>query len=103
MTPQVQPSICRLCTAYCPIQVTVEDGRATKVVGNPRAPLYGGYTCPKGRALPEQHYGPQRLLHSLKRGADGGFAPIASEQAMDEIAAKLEAIVAEHGPRSVAM
>ena len=103
MTPQVQPSICRLCTAYCPIQVTVEDGRATKVVGNARAPLYGGYTCPKGRALPEQHYGPQRLLHSLKRGADGGFAPIASERAMDEIAAKLEAIVAEHGPRSVAM
>jgi anaerobic selenocysteine-containing dehydrogenase len=82
--------------------VTVEDGRATKIAGNPRAPLFGGYSCPKGRALPEQHYGEQRLLRSLKRG-DNGFAPIASEQAMDEIAAKLEAIIAAHGPRSVAL
>ena len=101
-TQRVQSSICRLCTAYCPIRVTVENGRATKVAGNPHAPLYGGYTCPKGRALPEQHYGPQRLLHPLKRGR-GGFAAISSEQAMDEIAAKLTEIVAEHGARSVAM
>lgn len=99
----VRTSFCRLCTAYCPIQVTVEDGRATRIAGNPRAPLYGGYTCPKGRALPDQHYGEQRLLHPLKRGDDGAFAQIGSEQAMDEIAAKLQAIIAEHGPRSVAM
>ncbi|MGF7150229.1 anaerobic selenocysteine-containing dehydrogenase [Sphingomonas zeicaulis] len=99
---QVHPSICRLCTAYCPIQVTVDGGRATKVAGNPRAPLYGGYTCPKGRALPEQHYGEQRLLHALRRGP-GGFTPIPSEQAMDEIAARLQAVIDQHGPRSVAL
>lgn len=102
MNAQVHPSICRLCTAYCPIQVTVENGRATKVTGNPRAPLYGGYSCPKGRALPEQHYGEQRLLHSLKRGPDG-FGTIPSERAMDEVADRLKAIIAEHGPRSVAL
>lgn len=102
MTAQVHPSICRLCTAYCPIQVTVEEGRATKVTGNPRAPLFGGYTCPKGRALPDQHYGPQRLLRSLKRAPEG-FAAISSDQAMDEIAQRLDAILAEHGPRSVAL
>ena len=102
MSAQVHPSICRLCTAYCPIQVTVENGLATKVTGNPRAPLYGGYSCPKGRALPEQHHGEQRLLHSLKRGPEG-FGAIPSAQAMDEIAERLNAIIAEHGPRSVAM
>lgn len=96
-------SICRLCTAFCPIQVTVEEGRATKIVGNPRAPLYGGYTCPKGRALPEQHYGPQRLLHTLKRGADGGFAKSDAETAMDEISDRLQSIIDEHGPRAVAV
>jgi len=101
--PEVHTSLCRLCTAFCPIQVTVEDGRATKIAGNPRAPLYGGYTCPKGRALPDQHYGPQRLLHSLKRDGDSGFARIGAEAAMDEISAKLRAIVAEHGPRAVAV
>lgn len=99
---RISPSICRLCTAYCPIQVTIEDGRATKVMGNPSAPLYGGYSCPKGRALPEQHYGPQRLLHSLKRDGEG-FVTLPSETAMDEIAAKLQAIIDEHGPRSVAL
>ena len=102
MSAQVHPSICRLCTAYCPIQVTVENGLATKVTGNPRAPLYGGYSCPKGRALPEQHHGEQRQLHSLKRGPEG-FGAIPSAQAMDEIAERLNAIIAEHGPRSVAM
>ena len=99
----VRASLCRLCTAYCPILVTVEDGRATRVTGNPRAPLFGGYTCPKGRALPAQHYGPARLLRSQRRHADGSFAPIGSEAAMDEIAARLQAIVAAHGPRSVAV
>lgn len=100
---EIHRSLCRLCTAYCPILVTVEDGRATAVAGNPQAPLYGGYTCPKGRALPEQHYGPSRLLHSLKRQDDGTHQRIASDRAMDEIAERLQAIIAEHGPRSVAV
>ncbi|WP_336969912.1 hypothetical protein [Sphingobium aromaticiconvertens] len=99
----VHTSICRLCTAFCPIQVTVEEGRATRIVGNPRAPLYGGYTCPKGRALPEQHYGPQRLLHTLKRGLDGGFAKCRAETAMDEISDRLQSIIDDHGPRAVAV
>ena len=64
---ETRTSICRLCTAYCPITVAVEDGRAVSVAGNPKAPLYGGYICPKGRALPDQHYGPSRLLHPLDR------------------------------------
>src|SRR5580693_9465770 len=97
----VRPALCRLCGSYCPILVTVEDGRAVKVTGDPDAPLYEGYTCPKGRALPEQHNGPSRLLHSMKREADGVHRPIASEQAMDEIAEKVTSIIARHGPRSV--
>jgi len=96
-------SMCRLCTAYCPITVTVQDGRAVEVTGNPRAPLYGGYTCPKGRALPDMHYGPARLLHPLRRETDGSFATIGSDTAMDEIAGRLDAIISEHGPDSVAL
>jgi anaerobic selenocysteine-containing dehydrogenase len=97
------PGFCRLCTAFCPILVDVEDGRAVKVVGDPSNSLYHGYTCPKGRALADQHNSPRRLLHSQKRGTDGKFAPVAVERALDEIAQKLSAILAEHGPRSVAM
>ena len=100
---EIHPSLCRLCTAHCPILVTIEDGQVLKVTGDPEAPLYGGYSCPKGRALPEQHNHPERLLHSLKRGPDGSHEPIESEQAMDEIAGKLKDLIERHGPRSLAM
>lgn len=97
------PSICRYCPAHCPILVTVEDGRATRVVGDPESPLFGGYTCPKGRALPEQHASEARLLGSLARGPDGALERIDVELAMDQIAERVARIVAQHGPRSVAL
>ena len=56
---ETHPSICRLCPAHCPILVTVEGGRPVEVVGDPDAPLFGGYTCPKGRALRGQTFGKQ--------------------------------------------
>lgn len=97
------PSICRYCPAHCPILVTVEDGRPARVVGDPASPLFGGYSCPKGRALPEQHANQARLLRSLARGADGDLAPIDVERAMDEIAERVGRIASQHGPRSVAL
>lgn len=98
-----QPGICRICSAHCGVLATVTDGRLTKVAGDPDNPMFKGYTCIKGRALPEIHNNPARLLHSQKRQADGSYARIASERAMDEIAARLQQLIAEHGPRSVAM
>lgn len=101
--PEIRPNICRLCTAFCPLLVEVEDGKPVKVTGDPGNELYHGYTCPKGRALAEQHTAETRLLHSLKRSADGSFERIGAEQAMDEIAEKIGDLVERHGPRSVAM
>ena len=99
---EIRPSTCRVCSAYCPVKVTIEDGRVTRVDGNHDAPLYGGFICPKGRALPAMQHSPDRLLHSLKRQPDGSYLPIATEQAIAEIAEKLGQIVAQHGPRAVA-
>jgi anaerobic selenocysteine-containing dehydrogenase len=101
--PEIHPSICRLCTAFCPILVEVDGGRAVKITGDPSNELYHGYICPKGRVLAEQHSAPTRLLHSLKRGADGALERVGVEQAMDEIARRIGALVERHGPRSVAM
>ena len=98
-----ETSFCRLCTALCPIVVTIEDGRAVAVHGDREAPLFGGYTCPKGRALPEIHSSPERLLHSLKKRPDGSHERISSEQLVVEVADHLSEIVDRHGPRSVAM
>ncbi len=87
----------------CPIVVTIEDGRAVSVHGDRDAPLFEGYTCPKGRALPEMHANPKRLLHSLRRRPDGTHEPISSEDAVAEIADRLGDIVARHGPNAVAI
>src|SRR5215212_9086053 len=97
------PAICRICSAHCGVIATVTDGRLTKVTGDPDNPMFKGYTCAKGRALPAIHNNPERLLSSRKRHADGTFAPIEAEQAMDEIAATLSSMIDNHGPRSVAV
>jgi len=100
---ETHPSICRFCHASCAILVDVEDGRAVRVRGDKKNPIYHGYTCPKGRALPEQHNHPERLLHSLKRMESGSHIPIPSEQVISEVAQRVEEIVDRHGPRSVAL
>lgn len=96
-------SMCKVCPAYCPIEVTIENQRAVKVVGDRSNPLYKGYTCPKGRALPEAHNHPERLLHCQKRQPDGTYVSIPTHQAIEEVSEKLRAIIEEHGPEAVAL
>ncbi|MGE3746421.1 MAG: molybdopterin dinucleotide binding domain-containing protein [Sphingomonadaceae bacterium] len=96
-------TLCRSCMSMCPIEVTIEDGLVTKASGDDAAPIYEGFCCPKGRMLPEMQNHPQRLKHSLKRQPDGSYAPISTEQALDEIAAKLGDIISKHGPNAVAV
>jgi anaerobic selenocysteine-containing dehydrogenase len=95
--------ICKVCWACCPVEVTIEEGRAIKVVGDRQSPIYGGYTCPKGRAMPEGHYAESRILHPQKRMPDGSYQSIPMEQAIDEIAARLQVISDEHGVDAIAV
>ncbi|BDX31157.1 dehydrogenase [Mycobacterium antarcticum] len=97
------PGICRICSAHCGVLATVTDGTLTKVTGDPDNPMFKGYTCAKGRALPEIHNNPARLLRSQKRRPDGTYEAIGAERAMDEIAATLQDLIDVHGPRSVAL
>ncbi len=84
------------------MEVEVEGGtRVLSVAADRSDPLFGGYTCIKGRQLADQHHHPDRLRSSLRRTASG-FEPVASSVALDEIAARIADIVAEHGPRAVA-
>src|SRR5205823_12056564 len=101
-SPTVRPSICRMCTNGCAILVETDDGRPVRVTGDPDNPVYEGYTCVKGRALPALMNHPDRLLHSLRRRADDTFERVSSEQAMDEIAARLLDIRDRYGPRAIA-
>ncbi|MCJ2181008.1 molybdopterin-containing oxidoreductase family protein [Novosphingobium album (ex Hu et al. 2023)] len=95
-------TICRSCNAFCPIEVTIGQGFATNVAGNRNAPLFGGYTCPKGRALADLHRHPDRLMQSLKKQRDGSFIPISNDDLIGELAERLGVIIGRHGPRAVA-
>jgi anaerobic selenocysteine-containing dehydrogenase len=97
-------TFCRFCHAACPMEVDVDtDANAVMAVrGDTADPLFGAYTCIKGRHLADQHHNPERLRTALKRRPDGGFDPIPSAQAFDEIAAKMATILATRGPRAIA-
>ena len=95
-------TICRVCHAGCGVLVEVVDGRPLRVKGDADNPLYRGFCCVKGQNMAAVQQSPKRLLHSQKRMPDGSYREIDVEQAMDEIAAKLRALLDEHGPRSVA-
>ena len=102
MADGTHKSYCRFCHAYCAIEVDVADGRALRVRGDTSDPMYGGYTCIKGRQLPERHHGPTRLRSALEKQPDGSFEPIATQDALDRIAERLEGIIERGGPRAVA-
>jgi len=101
--PRTVKSFCRNCGALCSLALTVEHDRIIAVSGDASASPYGGYLCVKGRASVDFHNDAQgRLLHSVKRDASGAFNRLPAAQALDEIAAQLAALIAAHGPRSVA-
>ena len=102
MASQTVKTYCRFCHAYCPMEAEVEDNRLLSVKPDTDNELYGGYTCVKGRQLPEQQYHPDRILTSLKKNPDGSRSDIGSAQALDEIADKLREIRDKYGPRAIA-
>lgn len=103
--PEKTHSTCALdCPDACALVVTIENGRATRLQGNPDHPVTRGFLCGKVARYLEREYHPQRLLHPLRRtGAkgEGRFERIGWDDALGEIAARLQTISAEHGPESI--
>ena len=84
--------------------VHVENGRATKLRGDPQHPVTRGFLCGKVAQYLEREYSPERLLYPRKRigpKGSGEFQRISWEEALDTIAEKLAAISREFGPESV--
>jgi len=98
----VRKSFCRICIASCGIDVSVADGRAVHIAGDRAHAMSRGYTCLKGRQMLAQVYAPARLQTAWRRTAAGGHEAISTGTALDEIAARVQSIIAEHGPQAVA-
>ena len=99
---QTTTTFCRVCHASCPLEVDVDNNRVIAVRGVMDDPLFEGYTCIKGRQLPDQMSDPNRLRAPLRRRPDGTFEEVNSSEALDEIARELRRIIDTHGPRAVA-
>ena len=86
------------CPDTCALLVTVKDGVAVKVQGDPEHPFTDGSLCTKVAHYPERTYAPDRLRHPLRRTGPKGkgeFKRIGWDEALDEIAARLKALAAE--------
>jgi anaerobic selenocysteine-containing dehydrogenase len=98
--------VCTVCDIGCQLRASVdEDGKLDKVRQHDN-PALAKHICYKGTAAPHIHNHKDRLTVPLKRVGERGedkWEEVSYEQAMDEIAVKLSAIVKEHGPESFAV
>ncbi len=102
MAAKTLRTFCRFCHASCAMLVDVEDDKVKAVRGDPDNTLFGGYTCVKGRQMPDMHNLPERIIKPLVR-RDGQFVETTTAQALSDIAAQIKAIVATHGPHAIAL
>ncbi|HEX2886446.1 molybdopterin-dependent oxidoreductase, partial [Vineibacter terrae] len=92
------------CPDMCSLLVHVENGRVVRISGDPDQPFTAGFACSKVNRDGELVHSPERLKTPLRRvGAkgEGRFAPISWDAALEEIAARWRAIIAESGPLAI--
>ncbi|MFN8511512.1 MAG: molybdopterin-dependent oxidoreductase [Chloroflexia bacterium] len=92
------------CPDTCGMRVTVQDGRAVRVEGDPTHPITRGFLCVKVNQYIEHVYSDRRILTPHRRvgpKGSGQFAPISWDEALDEIAARFKAIAEEHGGEAI--
>jgi anaerobic selenocysteine-containing dehydrogenase len=87
------------------LRVTVADGRAIKVEGDPDHPTTRGVLCTKVARYLERTYSDQRVLHPLRRvgpKGEGRFERIGWDEALTTIAERFRAIAASaDGPQAI--
>ncbi len=106
------------CPDACGVLITVEDGRATKIQGDPEHPVTRGFLCAKVAKYLDRVYSPDRVLYPMRRVAPKGYrsgaasagespAPtqiwqrISWDEALDEIAESFRNIIAEFGSEAI--
>jgi anaerobic selenocysteine-containing dehydrogenase len=86
------------CPDTCAMLVTVENGVATRIQGDPSMPFTDGTLCTKVAHYLERTYAPDRLLYPMRRvgkKGEGKFERVSWDAALDEIAARLRSLAAE--------
>ena len=100
------------CPDACGVLITVEDGRATRIQGDPKHPVTRGFLCAKVAKYLDRVYSPDRVLYPMRRIAPKGAQPEAAaphalfkritwDEALDEITTRFRAIAREFGPEAI--
>jgi anaerobic selenocysteine-containing dehydrogenase len=98
---EVRRTTCnRDCPDACSILATVEDGRVTRLGGDPQHPVTQGSLCYRTSRFLETQYSPERLTQPLLR-RHGVLVPVSFEEAIDFVAKELLRIRQESGPAAI--
>ena len=109
------------CPDACGVLITIEDGRATRIQGDPKHPVTRGFLCAKVAKYLDRVYSPDRVLYPMRRvgpkGAaslregraaspvappgESAFERISWDEALDEIVHRLRRIIAAYGCESI--
>ena len=84
--------------------VTVKDGRAIRVEGNPDHPFTRGTLCGKVSDYLDRVYSEQRVLYPMRRvGAKGSgkFERISWDEALEEITKRFQQTITEYGAEAI--
>jgi len=90
----------RDCPDACSLLVTVEDGRATRLRGDPDDPVTRGFLCERTGRFLERQYAPDRITTPLVRRA-GRLVTVDWDEALALAADRLVAARRDHGPGSI--
>jgi molybdopterin guanine dinucleotide-containing S/N-oxide reductase-like protein len=97
------------CPDACGVLITIEDGRATRIQGDPEHPVTRGFLCAKVAKYLDRVYSPDRVLYPMRRvgpkgraaGASQVWERISWDEALYEIADRFRRIAAEYGPEAI--
>jgi len=100
------------CPDACGVLITVDQGKAIKIQGDPAHPVTRGFLCAKVAKYLDRVYSPDRVLYSVRRIGPKGvagegaratkaFERISWDDALDEIASRFNSIAAEFGSESI--
>ncbi len=97
-------TVCRLCSACCPVVVEVAEGRLLKASRKNPGDRKKVLSCPKLAAAAEIIYAPERLTKPLLRRSRlrDEFSEISWDEAFAFMAQRLQGLKDEHGASAVA-
>jgi len=98
--------VCEMCFWRCQLVGKVRDGKLVKLEGNPKSIDNGQSICARGNAGVKLLYDPDRLKFPMKNVGKRGapeWKRITWDEALDECATKLKAVVDKYGPQGIAI